>query len=141
MKKARVYLDWLIEEEEEEKVKKDIKWLKKEMDSMPRMRDPDRKPNEWFIGKAELLEALNQLDEPEPKNKTPIEDKEEEQKYYLRHIFLNSDDNFLIFNIYTDLFYLGLPPKYEGSQYKFTDKEIKEIEKCGFDLRNFERVE
>lgn len=125
---------------EEKKVKKDIKWLKEEMDSMHRKRDPDRNPDEWFISKSELLEALNQLDEPEPKNKTPIEDKEEEQKYYLRHIFLNSDENFLIFNRYTDLFYLGLPPKYEGSQYKFTDKEIKEIEKYGFDLKNFERV-
>ena len=46
-------------------MKKDKEWLKEEMDSMHRMRDLDQNPDEWFISKTAILEALNQLDEPE----------------------------------------------------------------------------
>lgn len=44
---------------------KGIKWLKEELNHMHRMRGPDRNPDEWFISKTELLEALSQLNDPE----------------------------------------------------------------------------
>lgn len=46
-------------------MKKDIEWLKEEMDSMHRKRDLDRNPDEWFISKTALLKAIDQLDKPE----------------------------------------------------------------------------
>ena len=50
---------------EETEVKKDIEWLKEQMNHMHRMRDPDRDPDEWFISKTALLKGVDQLDEPE----------------------------------------------------------------------------
>ena len=57
----------LIKEYESEEIglKKNIEWLKEEMDSMHRKRDLDRNPDEWFISKTALLKAIDQLDEPE----------------------------------------------------------------------------
>ena len=52
-------------ESEETEVKRNIEWLKGEMDSMHRKRDLDRNPDEWFISKTALLKAIDQLDEPE----------------------------------------------------------------------------
>lgn len=56
-------------------MKKDIEWLKEEMDSMHRMRDLDRNPDEWFISKTALLKAIDQLDESEVLSEYWIEQK------------------------------------------------------------------
>lgn len=64
----------------------------------------------------------------------------EPEKYYLKHKFLdNEDGNYL--NLYNDETYI-ISDIFEPETFKtsFTEKEIKEIEASGFDLRNFEKV-
>lgn len=81
--------------------------------------------------------------------KTPIEDREEENKYYLKHKFLISstegaryEDSFLNYNTRNNEMYLSDKMPVGDIRTKFTLKEIEEIkEKFDTDLKDFELVE
>ncbi|MDY6079149.1 MAG: hypothetical protein SPI61_00190 [Ezakiella sp.] len=91
----------------------------------------------------ELKEKLyNLIDEY---TRTPIEDREEEQKYYLEHKWL--DDN--LYNVWnclnlrveTNGYSIGSPLNSEEFKTQFTQAEIDEIkEKLNTNLEDFEQV-
>ena len=62
-------------------MKKDIEWFMEQMKSMTRMRDPDREPESWYISEGALLEALDQLDEPEVLSQEWIDEHAEHHEY------------------------------------------------------------
>ena len=79
--------------------------------------------------------------------KTPVEDREEEKKFYLRHRFLTSllrDMKYSFINYdtkYNDI-YLSSNEALDYVKTKFTLKDIEEIkEKFNTDLADFELVE
>lgn len=79
--------------------------------------------------------------------KTPVEDREEEKKFYLRHRFLTSllrDMKYSFINYdtkYNDI-YLSSNEALDYVKTKFTLKEIEEIKKkFDTDLADFEIVE
>lgn len=79
--------------------------------------------------------------------KTPVEDREEEKKYYLKHRFLTSllrDMKYSFINYdtkYNDI-YLSSNEALDYVKTKFTLKEIEEIKKkFNTDLNDFEIVE
>lgn len=76
---------------------------------------------------------------------TPIEDREEEKKYYLRHKWLKQKSiymNYLNHWIGTNEYWLGYKNEIKEIQSQFTLKEIEEIkEKIDTDLSDFEFVE
>lgn len=62
---------------------------------------------------------------------TPIEEREEEKKYYLRH--KGFSDRYLTYDLETDKYYinLGIENDYYGNiKSKFTQSEINEIPEC-----------
>ena len=77
--------------------------------------------------------------------KTPIEDREEEKKFYLRHRYLRSTSgNILYFSIYIEYGFSILTYRRHSSETKqqFTLKEIEEIkEEFDTDLADFVLVE
>lgn len=76
--------------------------------------------------------------------KTPIEDREEEKKYYLKHRWLENREecNYLNFDINGLYYSLNTKPEARLSKTKFTINEIEEIkEKFNTDLADFELVE
>lgn len=75
--------------------------------------------------------------------KTPIEEREDEQKYYLKHRFLNSNVNqFLNRDLTSHIFGLSTKKDYSALQTKFTQKEIDKIkEKYTTTLDDFEIIE
>lgn len=76
--------------------------------------------------------------------KTPIKDRKEEKKFYLRHKWLeNSDEfNYLNYEIGLDNYTLHDASDKSWVRVKFTLKEIEEIkEKFDTDLADFEMVE
>ena len=74
---------------------------------------------------------------------TPIEDREEEKKFYLRHRWLESIGNrYLITDLGDGYYYLDDKDDYFAGKMQFTLEEIEEIkEKLDTDLNDFELVE
>lgn len=76
--------------------------------------------------------------------KTPIEDREEEKRFYLKHRWLENREECNYLNFEISGLYYSLNTKCEASwaKTKFTINEIKEIkEKFDTDLADFELVE
>src|SRR5699024_380279 len=90
--------------------------------------------------KEEFLEAIDLLIEF---MKTPIEEREEPKKYYLRHRWLKNKckEQYLnIDKIYDSYFLLG-NANTELYKTQFTEKEIEELkDKLDTDLADFEEV-
>ena len=75
---------------------------------------------------------------------TPIEEREKEKKYYLKHKFLmsNSGDNYLNYRTYFDNWFLNNNTMYKNCRTQFTKQEIEEIkEKFNTSLDDFEIIE
>ena len=74
---------------------------------------------------------------------TPVDEREEEKKFYLKHKWLESVGNrYLIWDSGDKCYYLDDSAEYYSGKMKFTLKEIKEIkEKFDTDLVDFELVE
>lgn len=77
--------------------------------------------------------------------KTPVEDREEEKRYYLRHKWVNSKtNNYLHFSEENNFYNLSVYKSFDAwkTQLQFTEKEIEEIKKkFDTDLKDFELVE
>lgn len=77
--------------------------------------------------------------------KTPIEDREEEKKFYSRHRYFrfdNGSSKYLGMNLVKDKPDLYSKITYRWVKNQFTEKEIEEIkEKFNTDLKDFELVE
>lgn len=89
------------------------------------------------VMKEDLLDLIIEL------AKTPIEEREDRKKYYLRHKFLYkcADTRYINIDIHGNMI---LADKDEGlsMKTKFTQKEIDEIkEKYNTDLKDFEIIE
>lgn len=87
---------------------------------------------------GDLIRAVLNLAE------TPLDEREPEKKYYLRHKFIISMYShlraYLILNY--DVYYLGSPNQYPDHQSTFTKKEIEGIKnKFGVTLSDFEMIE
>ena len=75
---------------------------------------------------------------------TPVKDREEEKKFYLKHRWLDGENEANYLNFETSGFYYSLDSKFEVSwaKTKFTLEQIEEIkEKFDTDLADFELVE
>ena len=74
---------------------------------------------------------------------TPLEDREEEKKFYLRHKWLNLDTyNYLHLDVDDGSCMLNDNEEFSFTKIKLTEKEIEEIEeKFDTDLKDFELVE
>ena len=75
---------------------------------------------------------------------TPLEDREEEKKFYLRHRWLGNgrESNYLNFEISGLYYSLNTKCKANWAKNKFTNKDIEEIKKkFDTDLKDFELVE
>jgi hypothetical protein len=92
------------------------------------------------IDKKELFDLLIEY------AKTPIEDREEEKKFYLRHKYLQSSltnpNNILTYSVFSNELALCNGMHFPKYKTQFTEKEIEEI-KVNFDtdLKDFELVE
>lgn len=77
--------------------------------------------------------------------KTPVEDRKEEKKFYLRHRWLKPSPiykNYLNYWIGNDEYWLDYKNESKEIQTQFTLKEIEEIkEKFNTDLADFEMIE
>lgn len=77
--------------------------------------------------------------------KTPIEDREEEKKYYLKHRWIKNSINgkgYLNCFIHDDIMRLSSTLQDKSAKTQFTRKEIEEIKKkFDTDLKDFELVE
>ena len=76
--------------------------------------------------------------------KTPIAERKEEKKYYLRHRFLGSGDGnqFLNQELEGNTWFLSEEDSFDNYQTQFTQKEIDEIkENYNTDLKDFEIIE
>lgn len=78
--------------------------------------------------------------------KTPIEDREEEKRFYLRHKWIkiigHNSKTFLNYHNEEDKFYLYTIDESSYVKTQFTEKEIEEIKKkFDTDLKDFELVE
>ena len=73
--------------------------------------------------------------------RTPIEERKEEKKYYLRlSIFSYNEWNYLKLERVTEKYLFGSEEEIEGYQTQFTQKEIEEL-KEKYNLDSFEIVE
>lgn len=74
---------------------------------------------------------------------TPLEDRYEEKKYYLRHRFLDGlQTNYLNFSREIELFKLSTLKHDDNKQTQFTMDEIEELkEKYETDLKDFKMIE
>ena len=75
---------------------------------------------------------------------TPVDEREEEKKFYLKHRWLDGENeaNYLNFEISGFYYSLDSKPEVSWAKTKFTLKEIEEIkEKFDTDLTDFELVE
>lgn len=76
---------------------------------------------------------------------TPIEEREEEKEYYLKHKWLNlkhENVKYLVCTLSSDEYKLGTGFNGVGFKTQFTQKEIEEIkEKFDTDLGDFEIIE
>ena len=75
--------------------------------------------------------------------RTPVDERVEEKKFYLRHKWLNLDtDNYLHLDVDDGSCMLDDKEEFSYTKIKLTKKEIKEIkEKFNTDLADFELVE
>lgn len=73
---------------------------------------------------------------------TPVEDREEEKEFYLKHKWLRSDDfNYLCFDKIFEIYSLN-PCGFRELKTEYTEKEIEKLkEKFNTDLSDFEIVE
>ena len=75
---------------------------------------------------------------------TPLEDREEEKKFYLKHRWMDGENeaNYLNFVISGFYYTLNTKPEASWAKTKFTINEIEDIKKkLGTDLDDFELVE
>ena len=75
--------------------------------------------------------------------RTPLDEREIQQKFYLRFTALteDSDDNYLNYYMSTDTLGLGSPYQEDEWQTQFTQKEIDDIKKrFGLTLSDFEQI-
>ena len=75
---------------------------------------------------------------------TPVKDRKEAKKFYLKHRWLDgeNEDNYLNFEISRFYYSLNSKPEASWAKTKFTLKEIEEIKKkFSTDLADFELVE
>ena len=75
---------------------------------------------------------------------TPLEDREQEKKFYLKHRWLKNGEDYSYLNFEISGLYYSLNNKHEASwaKTKFTLEEIEEIkEKFDTDLKDFELME
>lgn len=75
---------------------------------------------------------------------TPLEDRHEEKKYYLKHRYLSNccGENFLNHALPLNRWVLSDKQHFEEYRSEFTQKEIEEIkEKYNTDLKDFEIIE
>ena len=74
--------------------------------------------------------------------KTPIEEREEPKKYYLRYKWINADYNYLNYDCRLDVYGLDRILSFNWIKGKFTLEEIEDIkEKYDTKLEDFEIVE
>jgi len=97
--------------------------------------DVDKYPNESF---STIIASIEYA-------RTPVEEREEEKKYYLEHRWLNRKGTTGAFLNYTEFdndYYTDSDEEVGGCQTQFTKKEIDEIkEKFNTDLKDFEIIE
>ena len=72
--------------------------------------------------------------------KTPVEEREEEKKYYVKLPWLREDFQYLNFNKSTGMYLTATKGEYCNYQTKFTVEEIEEMKKR-FNLDSFVIVE
>ena len=88
--------------------------------------------------RQEIFEALYEL------SKTPIEERQDVKKYYLKHRFLGSGDGrqFLNHELRQDSWFLSKEDHFGNYQTQFTQEEINVIKRA-FDteLKDFEMIE
>ena len=77
----------------------------------------DEEPNEIFDIIAEYLN-------------TPVEEREEEKKYYLRQIGINEYDNFLNLEYETQSYYVSSNEEFFDYKTQFTQSEIDNMPEC-----------
>lgn len=87
--------------------------------------------------RANLLDVMNKLAE------TPLEEREKEKKYYLKHRFLeNGNCRYLNYDKEFQELYLNDRAQFGEIQTQFTQKEIDEIkERYDTTLDDFEQIE
>lgn len=74
--------------------------------------------------------------------RTPIEEREEEKKFYLRYKWINADYNYLNYDHRLNVYGLDRILNYNWTKNRFTLEEIEEIKKkFDTDLSDFEIVE
>lgn len=75
--------------------------------------------------------------------RTPIEEREEEKKFYLRHKWMKEEDyNYLTLDLDDNTYDLNDIDGFDWTENKFTREEIDEIkEKYNTDLSDFEEEE
>nr|DAM67787.1 MAG TPA: hypothetical protein [Caudoviricetes sp.] len=74
--------------------------------------------------------------------RTPIEEREEEKKFYLRYKWINADYNYLNYDCRLDVYGLDRILSFNWIKGKFTLEEIEDIkEKYDTKLEDFEIVE
>ena len=61
---------------------------------------------------------------------TPVREREEEKKYYLRQIGINEYDNFLNLEYETQSYYVSSNEEFYDYKTKFTQSEINEMPEC-----------
>ncbi len=74
--------------------------------------------------------------------RTPLDEREEPKKYYLRYKWINADYNYLNYDHRLNVYGLDRILNYNWTKNKFTREEIKEIkQKSNTDLSDFEEEE
>lgn len=72
---------------------------------------------------------------------TPLEERKEEKKYYLRQIGINEYDNFLNLEYETQSYYVSSNEEFYDYKTKFTQSEIDEMPECYTHPAVWEQIE
>lgn len=72
---------------------------------------------------------------------TPLEEREDEKRYYLRQIGINEYDNFLNLEYETQSYYVSSNEEFYDYKTKFTQSEIDELPECYTHPAVWEKVE
>ena len=72
---------------------------------------------------------------------TPVSEREEEKKYYLRQIGINEYDNFLNLEYETQSYYVSSNEEFFDYKTKFTQSEIDELPECYTHPAVWEQIE
>ena len=90
------------------------------------------------IQKTKVFDLVTEL------ARTPIEDRKDEDKYFLRHKYLSTDilaENYLNYRLYSDKYELDGPIEMNNVQTKFTLKEIQDMSvKLKSNFSDFEMI-